>query len=99
MLFDIMRNADWNDYSCCYVWQNSDGNLLTLDKISDKYLINILNFIAKGGGFVDYITENNIKLLCEEAKKRKLNITDNFVQKCQESAYRKRLLYDIQYDF
>ena len=55
-----------------YVWCDRNHKYLTLEEIDNKYLLNILNFILRGGGYVDEMSEESIKRLFNEANKRKL---------------------------
>ena len=54
-----------------YVWQDIKGNKYLLKEIDDRYLFNILRFILKGGGNVDFLDVDKIKKLYNEANKRK----------------------------
>lgn len=70
MFDDIMNSMDYDSED--YVWEDINGNFYTLQDIDDRYLLNILRFIRKGGGYIDFLDEDKIKKLYEEARKRKL---------------------------
>lgn len=57
-----------------YVWQDINGNKYELEDIDNRYLLNILRFIQKGGGNISFLDDRKIKKLYNEAIKRKLNI-------------------------
>lgn len=65
-----------------------------LPDIDDRYLLNILNFISKGGGYTELMTEKNIELLFNEANKRKLK--HKHALKQLKEAFREKLYYECQ---
>lgn len=72
-----------------YVWCDRDYNYYTLEEIDDKYLLNILKFLSNGGGYSSKLSEEKIRKLFNEAKKRKLkcnyklnDLINTFHQKC-----------------
>jgi hypothetical protein len=77
-----------------YVWYDCNFKGYTLQDIDDRYLLNILNFISRGGGHADLMSENNIKKLFNEANKRKLKHNHTLEQ--LKEAYRDKLSYECQ---
>jgi len=65
-----MNTDDWDNDE--YVWADINGKCYTIDEIDDRYLLNILKFIARGGGYTDFLDDDRIKKLYYEAKKRKI---------------------------
>ena len=70
MADDILRNADWD--ADAYVWEDINGNFYAIDDIDNRYLFNILRFISNGGGYVDFLDDDKIAKLFNEANKRKI---------------------------
>jgi len=56
-----------------YIWMNRQGEKLCAKDISDRYLLNILRFIEKGGGYSWFLDREIIDRLFEEADKRGLD--------------------------
>ena len=77
-----------------YVWYDVNLKAYTLQDIDDRYLLNILNFISRGGGYTDLMTEKNIELLFNEANKRKLKHKHTLKQ--LKEAFREKLSYECQ---
>lgn len=77
-----------------YVWYDVNYNAYTLQDIDDRYLLNILNFISKGGGYTELMTEKNIEKLFKEANRRKLK--HNHTLKQLKEAFREKLSYECQ---
>lgn len=71
------------------VWVDINKNKFTLAQIDDRYLLNILNFIKKGGGYVNYMNDERITKLYKEAKRRKLKF--DFKLKELIDAYHEKL--------
>lgn len=46
----------------------------TMSQIDDSYLRNILNFIYRGGGYDEFLTEEKISDLYREAKNRGIKL-------------------------
>lgn len=55
-----------------YDWVDGEYNKLTVNQISDRYLKNILRFLCNGGGYHDYLDEDKITKLFNEADKREI---------------------------
>jgi hypothetical protein len=55
------------------VWIDEQGREYTMDEIDNKYLINILGFICRGGGYEINLTAENIINLFIESYERGLN--------------------------
>lgn len=53
-------------------WVDREQNELTMDQISDRYLLNILGFLERGGGYTHFLDEDKIRALFSEANKRGL---------------------------
>lgn len=56
-------------------WVDVNHNKLTKDQVNDNYLKNIIKFVCTGGGYYEEMSEDMVRELFKEAKKRKLNIT------------------------
>lgn len=56
-------------------WVDVNHNKLTKEQVSDNYLKNIIRFVCEGGGYYEEMTEDMIRELFREAKRRKLTIT------------------------
>lgn len=54
-------------------WIDRFGNKYTMDELSDRYLLNILGFLCRGGGYVHFLTEERITNLFNEAARRGLH--------------------------
>lgn len=54
------------------VWVNVELKRLNLGEIDDRYLLNILEFLVGGGGYIIYLSKEVIKVLFEEAEYRGL---------------------------
>lgn len=54
------------------VWCDINGKKYILQEIDDRYLLNILKFIARGGGYTDFLSEEKIKKLYNEATRRNI---------------------------
>lgn len=52
------------------VWEDIHCKQYTLQDLDDRYLANIVKFIAKGGGSISFLDENKIKKLHQEAVAR-----------------------------
>lgn len=61
-------------------WIDKQGNYYAKEEIDDNYLTNIVNFIAKGGGFTDFLTRDKIKEIYDEAQNRGLEIDKTLEQ-------------------
>lgn len=57
-------------------WIDKDHNKLTKEQVNDDYLKNIIKFVCEGGGYFEEMSEDMIKELFREAKRRKLDIGD-----------------------
>lgn len=55
-----------------YIWVDKNYNMYTREMITDTYLKRILEVMNKGLGWRNYITEETIDELFDEAKKRKI---------------------------
>lgn len=77
-----------------YIWYDCNFKAYTLQDIDDRYLLNILNFISRGGGHIYLMTEKNIELLFNEANRRKLKHNHTLEQ--LKEAYRYKLSYENQ---
>lgn len=53
-------------------WIDIDFNEYTMDEITDRYLLNIIKFMAKGGGYNDFLTYEKRQDLVDEAIRRGL---------------------------
>ena len=53
-------------------WVDRAGTQFTLRDISDDYLINIIGFVVRGGGYREYRTLSNIQTIYDEAINRGL---------------------------
>ena len=89
MADDIFYHADWDADS--YVWEDIEGNFYALQDIDDRYLYNILRFISRGGGYVDFLDDEKITALYNEAKKRK--IKHNFKLECLIDRFHEKVNY------
>jgi len=56
-------------------WVDRDYNKYTLEEISNRYLMNILRFLCRGGGYTDYLDKDKIQTLFDEAEKRGIKHT------------------------
>lgn len=56
-------------------WVDIKHNKLTREQVSDVYLKNIIAFVCSGNGYYDEMSEDLIRGLFREAKRRKLDIT------------------------
>ena len=56
-------------------WVDVNHNKLTKDQVNDNYLKNIIKFVCTGGGYYEEMSEDMIRELFKEAKKRQINIT------------------------
>lgn len=56
-----------------FAWMNVNYQEFKMHEIDDRYLLNILSFLCRGGGYTDFLTDDKIEALFEEAKKRGLN--------------------------
>lgn len=65
-----MDTDDWDNDE--YVWADVNGKCYTINDIDDRYLLNILKFIARGGGYTDFLNNDRIKKIYYEAKKRNI---------------------------
>lgn len=73
-------------------WMNVNYDEFKMNEIDDKYLINILSFLCRGGGFTDFLTDEKIEALFEEANKRGMKHHHD-VKKALE-IFRDRVLMD-----
>lgn len=55
------------------VWIDKNYNEYKMNEISDRYLLNIINFMGRGGGRTDFLTPKRIEDLFFEARKRDLS--------------------------
>ena len=55
-------------------WVDIKHNKLTKEQINDNYLRNIIKFVCAGGGYYEEMSEDMIRGLFREAKRRRLNI-------------------------
>jgi len=53
-------------------WVNIEHKPYTMAEITDEYLLNILAFLCRGGGYKYFVTPEKIKALFKEAKTRGL---------------------------
>jgi hypothetical protein len=51
---------------------NRDRKVLSSDQIDDSYLISIVRFLCRGGGYVDFVTDKVIDRVFGEIAKRRL---------------------------
>jgi hypothetical protein len=77
-----------------YVWCDINGNKYTLEQIDDRYLLNILSFINKGGGYTDFMSDSKITKLFKEANKRMLK--HNLKLNQLKEAYHEKLSWVCQ---
>lgn len=52
------------------VWMDKNRRTYTLEQLEDSHLKNILGFICKGGGYVNFIDEERITKIFQEAVNR-----------------------------
>jgi hypothetical protein len=77
------------------VWVDINGKEDAIEEIDDRYLLNILKFISRGGGYTCFMSDEIITKLYKEADRRKLkhslklkDLTIAFHTKCAfESLY------------
>ena len=55
-------------------WVDIEHNKLTKEQVNDSYLRNIIRFVCRDGSYYEEMSEDMIRGLFKEAKKRKLNI-------------------------
>lgn len=79
------------------VWKDINHSKLSLNEISDKYLLNILKFVEKGRGHVDYLNEDRIRKLFKEADDRKLKHSCDVNKAIGAINAKKRVLRELQY--
>jgi hypothetical protein len=58
-------------------WIDRGRRKYTMDEITDSHLVNILKFLCKGGGYMDFVTPEKIIELFEEAERRDLEHTQS----------------------
>jgi hypothetical protein len=58
-------------------WIDRGRRQYTMDEIEDSHLINILKFLCRGGGYMDFVTHEKIIALFEEADERGLKHNQN----------------------
>ncbi|MED1125555.1 hypothetical protein [Bacillus atrophaeus] len=51
-------------------WIDISRKSYYMEEISDAYLLNIIKFVNKGGGYLDFLTEEKIINLFKEADRR-----------------------------
>lgn len=78
------------------VWCDVNNNKYTLKEIDDRYLLNILRFISRGGGYKDFLDEGKIRKLYNEANRRKIKHNLKLVDLI--SAYYEKVYYESIYD-
>lgn len=54
------------------VWVDINGKEYSIEEINDRYLLNILKFISRGGGYTYFMSDEMITKLYKEANRRKL---------------------------
>lgn len=53
-------------------WMDINRKSYYMEQISDEYLLNIIKFVSKGGGYLNFLTEKKIRNLFREADIRGL---------------------------
>lgn len=66
------------------VWIDKNYNEYRMDEISDRHLLNIINFMGRGGGHVDFLTPKRIEDLFFEARKRGLDHNVSMIETIEE---------------
>lgn len=56
-----------------FAWIDAHGIEYRMDDIDNEYLINILGFVCRGGGYAHVVTVENVINLFRESYKRGLN--------------------------
>lgn len=56
-----------------YAWVDRDYKYYRMDEISDRYLLNILKFLCRGGGYLSFLSQERIVNLFRESDRRGLN--------------------------
>ncbi|MGV4321181.1 hypothetical protein [Bacillus mojavensis] len=56
-----------------YAWVDRDYKYYQMEEISDRYLLNILKFMCRGGGYTSFLSHERIENLFKEADRRGLN--------------------------
>lgn len=57
-----------------YVWEDKNHNMYQMNEITDRHLANILPFLCRGGGWLDFLSGKKIEALFKEAEKRGIEI-------------------------